>query len=149
MVPNPAKFIRFGDMHGPTPCKLKPFGDIHGPKPCKFKRFGDMHGPKPYKFTRFGDMHGPKPCKFARFGDPPPREGERVAPAGGRREGGGSEGGRKGAPTWSERAAWREGGVSLSTRLLVRSAWQCKELDLVSVYLVEHTARPLSARALH
>ena len=33
-----------------------------------------------------------------------------VAPAGGRREGG-REGGRKGAPTWSERAAWREGDV--------------------------------------
>ena len=71
-----------------------------------------------------------------------------VAPAGGRREGGGREGGRE-PQTWSERAAWREGDVIHSTRLLVRSAWQCRELDLVSVYLVGHTARPLSVRALH
>ena len=79
----------------------------------------------------------------------PGRESGWLQPEGEGREEGGREGGRKGAPTWSERAAWREGGVSLSTRLLVRSAWQCRELDLVSVYLVGHTARPLSVRALH
>ena len=37
-------------------------------------------------------------------------EARAVAPAGGRREGGGREGGRE-PQTWSERAAWREGDV--------------------------------------
>ena len=37
-------------------------------------------------------------------------EARAVAPAGGRREGGGREGGRE-PQTWSEKAAWREGDV--------------------------------------
>ncbi len=52
MVPNPIKFIEFGDIHGPKPFKFIGLGDIHGPKPCEFIGVDDTHGPKPEKFTK-------------------------------------------------------------------------------------------------
>ena len=76
-----------------------------------------------------------------------------VAPAGGREKGGrregGREGGRNGAPTWSERAAWREGDVIHFNYLIARPFGMAVQRVRCSKHLVEHTVRPLSVRVIY
>ena len=76
-----------------------------------------------------------------------------VAPAGGRREGGGRVGGREGGREEGSSNLEREGGMEGGRRhpfyLIARPFGMAVQRVRCSKHLVEHTVRPLSVRVLY